>query len=125
MKRGLLVTLFLSLTLILAACGGSEQSSTDDSGNNQDEAISNTLDVKADNFTFGKEKFVVQSGEEVKVNFSNKEGMHGFAIDNFDVNIKGEGSATFTPTEPGEYEIYCSVPCGEGHEDMTATLVVK
>ncbi|WP_235000438.1 cupredoxin domain-containing protein [Virgibacillus dakarensis] len=51
--------------------------------------------------------------------------MHGLAIDDFDVNIEGDGNATFTPDKPGEYTIYCSIPCGQGHSDMTSTLVVK
>ncbi len=122
MKKVLTIFL-LSLTVILAACGGG-----DDSGDNgaSDEATSNSnLDITATNFEFDQQEYTVQSGEEVTVNLTNEEGSHGLAIDEFDVNIEGEGEATFTPDEAGEYTIYCSVPCGEGHDDMKSTLIVE
>lgn len=51
--------------------------------------------------------------------------MHGIAIDESEINIEEVGEATLTPEEPGEYMIYCSVPCGEGHDDMNVMLVVQ
>ncbi|MFS0752823.1 hypothetical protein [Oceanobacillus sp. 1P07AA] len=51
--------------------------------------------------------------------------MHGLAIDDLDVRIDGGGDAVFTPEKPGEYAIYCSIPCGEGHNDMVSTLIVQ
>ncbi|SDK30711.1 cupredoxin domain-containing protein [Sediminibacillus albus] len=143
MRKSILMVLMLSLLLLLAACGGSDDESGETKQENEqnqteqttggDESsespesseADNTLDIAATDFEFDQEEYTVQSGEEVTINLTSEEGMHGLAIDEFDVNIEEEGTATFTPEEPGEYEIYCSVPCGEGHANMKSTLVVQ
>ncbi len=143
MKKGLLFSLLLSLILVLAACGGddgdtssdpSNQTGTDSTEESADEAddsaasdeaaANNEITVVGSNFEFDQDEYVVQSGEEVTLTFVNEEGNHGISIDEFNVNIQGDGEATFVPEEPGEYKIYCNIFCGEGHEDMVATLVV-
>lgn len=143
MKKGLLFSLLLSLILVLAACGGddgdtssdtSDQTGTDSTEESADEAddsaasdeatANNEITVVGSNFEFDQDEYVVQSGEEVTLTFVNEEGNHGISIDEFNVNIQGDGEATFVPEEPGEYKIYCNIFCGEGHEDMVATLVV-
>ncbi|RYG73502.1 cytochrome C oxidase subunit II [Lentibacillus lipolyticus] len=128
MKKGLLAMLVLGLALFLAACGGGDSSGSDEAesdGGDAAESSGNTLDVTATNFSFDKDEYTVPAGEEVTVSLTNEEGMHGIGIDEFDVNMEGEGETTFTPEEPGEYTIYCSVPCGQGHADMKSTLVVE
>jgi len=138
LRKGLLATILFGLILVLAACGGNEDSGTEDTGGNDateqeqagdngtaEDTTNNDLDITATNFEFDEEAYTVQAGEEVKIALTNEDGMHGLAIDDFDVNIEGDGEATFTPDEPGEYTIYCSIPCGQGHDDMTSTLVVK
>ena len=129
MKKSILATLFLSLILVLAACGGSDESSEGSTDSENDSGSTSeattTLDVTATNFEFNKEEYTVPAGEEVTVSLTSKEGTHGLEIKDTDVNIQGEGEATFTIDEPGEYTIRCSVPCGEGHSDMVSTLIVK
>ncbi|GGK02053.1 hypothetical protein GCM10007063_25380 [Lentibacillus kapialis] len=128
MKKGLLTVLALGLVLFLAACGGSDNGNSGDTGganSDSSETTGNELNITASNFEFDQDKYTVTAGEEVSVSLANEEGRHGMAIDEFDVNIEGEGEATFTPEEPGEYTVYCSVPCGEGHADMQSTLVVE
>ncbi|QTM98107.1 cytochrome C oxidase subunit II [Sediminibacillus dalangtanensis] len=141
-KKILIVAVLGMLVLLLAACGSSsddesgetkqesdenttEETTTGDGGMAEEGSSDNTLNISATNFKFDQEEYTVQSGEEVTINLTSEEGNHGLAIDEFDVNIEGDGTATFTPEEPGEYEIYCSVPCGEGHSDMKSTLVVQ
>ncbi|GAB4074544.1 hypothetical protein GCM10028778_20470 [Barrientosiimonas marina] len=138
MKKGLLVMLVLGIALFLAACGGGD-SGNDDSGSSDSngsektqensgdssEASGNSLDIAATNWKFDQDEYTVSAGEPVDISLTSKEGNHGLAIDKFDVNIKGEGKASFTPEEPGEYTMYCSVPCGKGHSDMKSTLVVE
>ena len=128
MKKGLLTVLALGLVLFLAACGGSDNGDsgdTENTDNGSSGTASNELNITASNFEFDQDEYTVAAGEEVSVSLANEEGMHGISVDEFDVNIEGEGEATFTPEEPGEYTIYCSVPCGEGHADMQSTLVVE
>ncbi|GAB4074539.1 hypothetical protein GCM10028778_20420 [Barrientosiimonas marina] len=137
MKKGLLAMLALGLVLFLAACGGSDDSESSDSSDSNGseetetdsgdstEASGSSLDITATDFEFNQDEYTVSAGEPVDISLTSKEGTHGLAIDEFDVNIEGEGEASFTPEESGEYTIYCSVPCGEGHSDMKSTLVVE
>lgn len=122
MKKIVMALLF-SLILVLAACGGDDNASSDN--NSSSETNGNTVDIVATNFAFDKEEYVVKAGEEVTVALINDQGHHGITIEGLDVNIEGEGEATFTPTEPGEYKIICSIMCGEGHGDMVSTLIVQ
>jgi plastocyanin len=87
-----------------------------------------TINLVAKNFTFegdnGEKTFYVKAGEEVSLTLKNDEGMHGIIIPDLDVQLDEEGTVTFTPTEAGEYELFCSIFCGDGHGDMTASIVV-
>lgn len=129
MKRWLLATVFFSIMLVLAACGGNGENDTvkqpEETGSSEEAVANNNVDIIATNWDFDQEKYTVNAGEEVTISLSNEEGMHGISIDGLDVTIDGDGKTTFTPEEPGEYTIRCSIPCGQGHADMTSTLVVK
>src|SRR5699024_4556610 len=123
--------------LVLAACGGSNNDGntndgvdnsaeqTEDSSSSENTTANNDFEIKATNWDFDQAEYVVEAGEEVNVTLVNEEGMHGIAIDDLDGNVDGDGDATFTTKELGEYKIYCSVPCGKGHDDMTSTLIVQ
>ena len=125
MKKGILATILLSLILVLAACGGGNNGNNADNNASDNSSASNNLNITASNFEFDQDEYTVKSGEAVTIKLSNEEGMHGLAIDEFDVDIQGEGEATFTPDKPGEYIIHCSVACGQGHDDMKSTLIVE
>lgn len=92
---------------------------------NQQAEGSNNLNIKATNYDFDKDEYVVKAGEQVTINFTSDEGYHGLAINEFNINIQGNGKATFIPDKPGTYEIHCNVFCGIGHIEMKATLVVQ
>src|SRR5690625_1878416 len=137
MKKYLLTALFIGLLFTLAACGEDDGNASTEAENTGNEAVEQTEDTAASedavneinlvstNFSLGDEDvYTVKAGEEVTITHTNEEGHHGIAIDEFDVDIEGDGEATFIPDEPGEYEIYCNIFCGEGHEDMVVTLVV-
>lgn len=137
MKKGILVTILFGLILALAACGGGNSDSnttktgqdaaeeTESTSSSEEPVINNDFEIKATNFEFDQAEYTVKAGEEVKISLVNDEGMHGISIDDLDVNIEGDGEATFTPEEPGEYTIYCNIPCGQGHSDMVSTLIVQ
>ncbi len=81
------------------------------------------INVEAANWSFNKDVYKVFAGKKITINFKSVEGHHGLGIRGIDsVNIKGEGSVKII-LEPGEYQIYCTVPCGKGHEEMIATLI--
>ncbi|WP_280772065.1 cytochrome C oxidase subunit II [Salipaludibacillus daqingensis] len=125
MKNKWIAFMFLALALVLAACGGNNDDVTEiennsDSGEN---ASASEVNVTATNWDFDQETYTASAGD-VTINLTNEDGHHGIMIDGTDVEIDGEGSATAT-LEAGEYRIYCSIPCGEGHDEMEATLVVE
>ncbi|TLS38986.1 cytochrome C oxidase subunit II [Pseudalkalibacillus caeni] len=119
MKKKLLVLMSALLMLALAACGGSDDASSD-SGKGSD---GGSVTLEAKNWEFDKEEYTVPAGD-VTINLKNAEGFHSVTIDDTDVKIEGDGKATAN-LEAGEYTIRCATPCGEGHTDMTAKLVVE
>ena len=137
MKKGIFATILLGLILVLAACGGSNADSdenasqdnsteeTESTSSSEESTGNNDFEIIATNWDFDQDEYIVQAGEEVNITLVNEEGMHGIAIDGLDVEINGDGEATFTPEEPGEYTIYCNIPCGQGHSDMVSTLIVQ
>ncbi|GAB2575319.1 cupredoxin domain-containing protein [Gracilibacillus alcaliphilus] len=114
----ILVTLLLLALMLIASCG---------SGNNAAEEEINEeteiVNIQASNWEFDQEAYTVSAGE-IAVHLSNEEGYHGIEVEGTDISIDGDGSM-ITTLEAGEYVIRCSIPCGEGHNDMTATLIVQ
>lgn len=135
-QKNLLLILFLAMVLVLSACGGGGDTSQDndinenasqgtENGEGTGDASANSITISATNWDFDKEEYIVKSGEPVTIHFKSVEGVHGIGIEGTEVqNILDDGQQEVT-LEPGEYRIYCSIPCGQGHADMTATLVVQ
>jgi uncharacterized cupredoxin-like copper-binding protein len=130
MKKALAIFV-LSLSLVLAACGGGGPSTT--------------IDVEFTDFQFNPADFVIPAGQEITINATNSGAVvHEFVImkygttvgENFgdedEENIYWEvevepgdsATATFTaPSEPGEYQLVCGT---EGHfiAGMVGSLTV-
>ena len=76
-------------------------------------------------FTFNQDEFTASVGDEVIIRFANKSGLHGIAIDELGVKLDQDNNETTVVFDkPGEYFIYCNIPCGTGHEIMKAKLIV-
>lgn len=95
-----------------------------------EEAQGNTVDVNMGMFYFDPKEITVKAGETLRINLTNTEGQHDFVIDELNVQsslLEQEGQTetiTFTPTQPGEYEYYCSV--GEHRQmGMVGKLIVE
>ncbi|WP_349410152.1 cytochrome C oxidase subunit II [Pseudalkalibacillus sp. SCS-8] len=111
-----LLPCFLLLFITLLGC-------VPDHSRQEDIRPVTVIEVEAENWRFNKEIYKVFAGKPITINFKSVEGHHGFGIKGFpEYNIEGEGSMKVT-LEPGEYQIFCTVPCGEGHDDMVATLI--
>lgn len=119
MKKLIFGMVGIALALLLTACGGND-GGTEASG---DAKSGNSVDIVASNWQFDQETYTVPAGD-VTFNLTNEEGFHSIIVEGADVKIDGEGSATAS-LEAGEYTIRCNVPCGEGHSEMTSTLVVE
>ncbi len=86
------------------------------------------VEVKARQFEFDPGRIVVRQGETVRLNATSEDVTHGIGIATFGVDRKlppGETQAIeFTADQPGRHPVHCTVYCGEGHNDMTGTLIV-
>ena len=88
------------------------------------------IDVVAKRFAFEPATIEVTEDERVRLQVQSADGVHGLQIKKFKVNklVPRGGQAVtidFVASAPGTYEILCSEECGEGHESMRGTLVVK
>ena len=88
------------------------------------------IEVTAKRFMFEPSQIEVTEGERVRLMVKSADGVHGMQIKKFKVNklIPRGGQAVtidFVASAPGTYEILCSEECGEGHDSMQGTLVVK
>ncbi|MDQ0058481.1 cytochrome C oxidase subunit II [Paenibacillus harenae] len=90
------------------------------------EGVSLMKVVASNDFTFDQDTYTVKVGDKVKLKLENKSGIHGVHIDELQVELDNDHPETDLEfTEPGEYRIYCSIPCGQGHTTMEAKLIVE
>jgi cytochrome c oxidase subunit 2 len=136
-----LIALFSTILIIgvLAACGSSANNATDNGAttNDQQQQPNKTqtevtptgktveVTVNAKNFDFDVKEIKAHLGDKVKITLKNDDGAHGFAIDDFGVDIKGGETAEFLVDKKGTFDYYCSLMCGVGHDQMKGKLVVE
>ena len=86
------------------------------------------IHITAKKFEFTPDTISLKKGEPVVLVFSSEDRKHGFNLRAFgirtDVNPGGTARIRFTPDKTGKFSFSCDVFCGEGHEDMTGTMVV-
>ncbi len=81
-----------------------------------------TVTAKKDQWKFEPEVIDVNQGDKVIITVVNEDSYdHGFSIDAFGISqripAKGTIVIQFVATQPGDFEFYCSVPCGSGIVD--------
>ena len=86
------------------------------------------IHITAKKFEFTPDTITLKKGEPVVLVVSSQDRKHGFNLRAFgiraDVNPGGTARIRFTPDKTGKFTLSCDVFCGEGHEDMTGTIVV-
>jgi len=86
------------------------------------------ISVKAKTFEFAPSTITVKKGVPVVLELTSEDRVHGFNLPDFKVRaeVKPDGTSRvrFTPDKAGSFTFVCDVYCGEGHEDMSGTLVV-
>ena len=86
------------------------------------------IHIKARRFGFEPSKITIRKGEPAKLVLVSEDVDHGFAIEEFGINVKVPAKQTtsveFTPDRAGRFTIQCTVYCGEDHDNMTAELLV-
>src|SRR5262245_56064400 len=122
----LAVSAFLiSLALALAPRSSAQQEPT--------EPEAKTFEVVARRFAFEPSTIEVTEGDRVRLVVRSADGPHGVEIKEFRVKKAvprakpGDSPVTieFVASKPGSFRILCSEYCGNGHDDMTGTLVVQ
>jgi cytochrome c oxidase subunit II len=88
------------------------------------------IEVIARKFEFEPARIEVVEGDHVRLVVRSADGVHGIAIKRFKVSRlvpRGGDAVTinFIASAPGTFPVLCSEYCGDGHEDMTGTLVVR
>lgn len=88
------------------------------------------FEVVARKFEFVPARLEVTEGDHVRLLVTSADGVHGVGIKKFKVSKvipRGGEPVTidFVASAPGSFPILCSELCGEGHEEMTGTLVVR
>jgi cytochrome c oxidase subunit II len=120
LKKLIILLAVAALILALAACGEKEQPTA------QPQNAEQEITIKAKNFAFDQPEYHVKKGKSVKVTLVSEEGIHGVNIKEYKINLDSKKSSqVFTPDKEGNFSIVCSIPCGTGHGDMKATLVVE
>lgn len=97
-----------------------------------------TITALKDKWLLTPENVTVNQGDTVNLTVVNEDDYdHGLAIDAYGISQRMPAKSTinisFTATNPGDFPMYCSVPCGEGvvegkkrtHFDMISTLHVS
>lgn len=86
------------------------------------------IQITAKKFDFAPDTITLKKGEPVVLVVSSQDRKHGFNLRAFgiraDVNPGATARIPFTPDKTGKFTFSCDVFCGEGHEDMTGTIVV-
>jgi len=86
------------------------------------------IHITAKKFDFTPDTITLKKGEPVVLVISSQDRNHGFNLRGFgiraDINPGGTARIRFTPNKTGRFTFSCDVFCGDGHEDMTGTIVV-
>jgi cytochrome c oxidase subunit 2 len=86
------------------------------------------IHITAKDFAFSPDSITLKKGEPVVFEISSGDRKHGFSLRAFGVRsdvLPGKVSRIrFTPEKTGKFSFSCDVFCGDGHEEMTGTVVV-
>jgi uncharacterized cupredoxin-like copper-binding protein len=131
MDRKLSLLVIVLISSLMAACAG--PSAAAPSGGKPAASSARAVEVQAtDRLTFEPATIAVKSGTLVRLTLHNTGALeHDWVVDSLegrkvevDATPKTSATGEFTPTAPGTYEFYCSIP-GHREAGMKGTLVVQ
>jgi cytochrome c oxidase subunit 2 len=89
----------------------------------------NEVSVAASKFEFTPETVTARVGQSLTFVLTSLDRIHGFKMPEFgirtDIVPDRKTLVTITPTKAGSFAFLCDIFCGDGHEDMSGTLVVE
>ena len=80
-------------------------------------------------FEYDLREITLKKDVPVVLELTSSDRVHGFNQPDF--GVRGDavpGMVTrfrFTPDKTGEFVFFCGVFCGDGHEEMSGTLIIK
>ncbi|EPY04182.1 cytochrome c oxidase subunit II [Paenibacillus alvei TS-15] len=126
MKIGATALAAMLLAVSLAGCGSAKDSAKELEGTATSSEGTGTVTIKATNYKFEPGTIKVKKGDKVKLTLSNKQGLHGLKLEDYNVELQEDGAtAEFTADKAGTFEFHCSIMCGSGHDGMKGELVVE
>jgi cytochrome c oxidase subunit 2 len=91
--------------------------------------VERVIHITATNFQFSPDSISLKKGEPVVFEISSGDRKHGFSQRAFGLRsdvLPGKVSRIrFTPDKRGKFSFSCDVFCGDGHEEMTGTVIVN
>lgn len=99
-------------------------------GTDSAEVAPGTIEVTGENFEFSTDEIRVKAGQPVTLKFTSTNGFHDWVVDEIpgaktkQINTGQSDTITFTPTQKGTFEFYCSV--GQHRQmGMVGNLIVE
>ena len=84
--------------------------------------------VSASTFQFEPSEVTVKKGVPVTLELVSEDRHHGFKLPDFHVRLDVKPGVVekgrFVPDKVGKFTFICDVFCGDGHEEMSGTLIV-
>jgi len=146
MKKSLLLSLIAG-GVFLSACSQANVGTTDQgtsssasssavsvssetaSGASSVAAEARVIRIEASNWAFTPSAITAKVGEKVTLEIVGVSGNHGIAVPDLGLDVKVDEGQTVTvdlPTDKaGTFSFRCNVMCGEGHRDMTGSIVIE
>ena len=89
----------------------------------------NEASVTASKFEFTPNTVTARVGQPLILVLASLDRIHGFKMPDFgirtDIVPDRETRVTITPQKAGSFVFFCDIFCGDGHEEMSGTLVVE
>ena len=91
-------------------------------------AYEQVVRVSASTFQFEPSEVKVKKGVPVTLELVSEDRRHGFKLPDFHVRLDVKPGVVekvrFVPDKVGKFTFICDVFCGDGHEEMSGTLIV-
>jgi cytochrome c oxidase subunit II len=86
------------------------------------------IKISAKRFAFTPSEITIKKGTPVRLELTTEDRKHGFNIEGMNVRTDIEpgkvSELVINPQKTGQYDFYCDVFCGSGHEGMTGKITV-